>query len=32
VALPPAVLVDQRPVFRHAAWLPELSPWRNVAF
>ena len=31
VALPAAVAGERRPVFRHAEWLPQPAPWRDVA-
>ena len=30
IALPAAPSPDRRTVFRHAGWLPEPSPWRNI--
>jgi hypothetical protein len=31
IALPAEPSPERRPVFRFAAWLPEPSPWRNLA-
>src|SRR4029077_4969520 len=31
IALPAAQFAERRAVFRYAAWLPEPSPWRNLA-
>ena len=31
IALPAAPSPERRTVFRFAAWLPEPSPWRNIA-
>src|SRR3954451_856278 len=30
IALPAAPSPDRRTAFRHAGWLPEPSPWRNI--
>ena len=31
IALPPTTLEEQLPVYRYANWLPDPSPWRDVA-
>lgn len=30
IALPAAPSPERRPIFRHAGWLPEPTPWRDV--
>jgi hypothetical protein len=31
IALPAVPSQTRRPIFRYAGWLPEPSPWRNLA-
>ena len=31
IALPDRPTAERRPVFRHATWLPQPSPWRDVS-